>query len=231
MRPSPARHHGVIASLAAMLLGIVAPAAIAQQTGMLLVAKPHLLDPNFTHTVMLVTQAADGAAFGVILNRPTPKSLARMLPDRPELARFTEPLYFGGPVETVGLFAVFRNPTSPGEAFAAGSDLWLALRPTTVEQLIHSPPKQLRFYIGYAGWAPGQLAREVERGDWWVLDVDPDVLFLEDTGNLWLDLMRRATSVTASFDRPRAYALLKRIAPTVYSTRMTSFGAKRPSSS
>lgn len=219
-----------VAALSAALI-VIAPAALAQAGGMLLVAKPHLTDPNFTHTVLLAVTTPDGAALGVILNRPTPQSLAHILPDHPELSRFTEPLYFGGPVERVGLFALFRDRTAPGEALPAGKDVWLALMPATVERLLQAPPKQLRLYIGYAGWAPGQLANEIDRGDWWVLDVDPDVLFLKDTGNLWPDLMRRATSITASRERGRAYALLKRIVPPVYSTRMTSFGAKRPSSS
>jgi len=185
----------VLVALAAALA--VALPAVAQERGFLIVAKPHVPDPNFRRTVVLVTQTPDGAALGVIVNRPANKSLAEVVPEDPKLARFTEPLYVGGPVERVGLFAVFRAPTAPGEALRAGEDLWIALAPPTVERLLYEPPEALRLYLGYAGWGPGQLRSEIDRGDWWVLDADPDLVFRKDTKGLWEELSTRAQSVTA----------------------------------
>lgn len=180
--------------LAAATLAL--PAA-AEERGFLIVAKPHVPDPNFHRTVVLVTQTPDGAALGLVLNRPAAKSLAEVVPEDPKLARFTEPLYIGGPVEQVGLFAAFRAAQAPGEALRAGEDLWIALAPQTVERLLHAPPATVRFYVGYAGWAPGQLRGEIDRGDWWVLDADPDIVFRPDTRGLWDELARRARSPTA----------------------------------
>jgi putative transcriptional regulator len=181
------------------LLALAASIAAAQPTdrGFFLVAKPSLLDPNFQRTVVLVANAPDGATLGVIVNRPTQQSLANILPGNPTLARFTEPLFFGGPVERVGLFAVFRAKETPGKSFPAGDDLHLALDPATVEQLLRKPPEQVRFYNGYSGWAPGQLANELARGDWWVFDADPETVFRQDTATLWEELARRARSLTA----------------------------------
>jgi putative transcriptional regulator len=185
--------------LCAAVLALGAAAAAAQPTdrGFFLVAKPSILDPNFQRTVVLVANAPDGATLGVIINRPTQQSLAAILPNNPTLARFTEPLYFGGPVERVGLFAVFRAKEAPGESLPAGDDLHLALLPPTVEQLLLKPPAQVRFFNGYSGWAPGQLANELQRGDWWVFDADADTVFRKDTTTLWEELARRARSITA----------------------------------
>jgi putative transcriptional regulator len=162
-----------------------------------LVAKPSLLDPNFGESVVLVAEAPDGAAVGVIINRPTTKSLAQILPDNELLAKFKEPVYFGGPVQRTGLYAIFRAEEPPGDALRISGDLWLALSPATVEQLMKNPPQHLRFFAGYAGWAPGQLANELGRGDWWVLDVDPDTAFRSDPSHLWEELAHRARAVTA----------------------------------
>lgn len=193
-------------SLTAWLLAVAgALALVVPSVGLadgkqnsVLVAKPSLLDPNFSESVVVVAEAPDGAAVGVIINRPTTKSLAEILPGNKRLAKFTEPLFFGGPVEPVGLFAIFRAEEPPGDALRIGGDLWLALSPPTVEQLLRNPPKHLRFFAGYAGWAPGQLASELRRGDWWVLKVDPNVAFRADPTNLWEELSRRARAVTAS---------------------------------
>jgi putative transcriptional regulator len=195
--------------LAAALLILAAGAAFVPGTspaqgeqaggeGVLLVAKPHLQDPNFRETVVLVTGTPDGAAVGVIVNRPTRHSLAGILPGNPLLAGFTDPLYFGGPVESAGLFAVFRADQPPGEALRVAADLWLALNPATVEQLMREPPQKVRFYTGFSGWAPGQLQAELGRGDWWVLDMNPDVAFRADPSGLWEELANRARAVTAS---------------------------------
>jgi putative transcriptional regulator len=169
--------------LVAAFLTLAVHAAAAQQAerGFFLVAKPTLLDPNFQRTVVLVANAPDGATLGVIINRPLQRSLANILPGNPTLAKFTEPLYFGGPVEPVGLFAVFRAQEAPGQTFPVVGDLHLALLPPTVEQLLLKPPEQVRFFNGYSGWAPGQLANELQRGDWWVFDADPDTVFRKDT--------------------------------------------------
>jgi putative transcriptional regulator len=186
-------------ALASVLALTGSGAALAQgERQTVLVAKPQLVDPNFRESVVVVAEAPNGAAVGVIINRPTTKSLAQILPGNPMLAPFTEPLYFGGPVELVGVYAVFRAKEPPGDALRIAGDLWLALNPATVEQLMRNPPKQLRFFSGYAGWAPGQLAAELERGDWWAVAIDPDVAFRADPSTLWEELARRARAVTAS---------------------------------
>jgi putative transcriptional regulator len=184
---------------AAGMLALGAPgSALAQaEHNSVLVAKPSLLDPNFGESVVIVAEAPNGAAVGVIINRPTTKSLAQILPESELLAKFKDPVFFGGPVEPTGLCAIFRAKEPPGDALRISGDLWLALSPATVEQLMRNPPERLRFFTGYAGWMPGQLANELRRGDWWVLDVDPDVAFRPDPSNLWEELAHRARAVTA----------------------------------
>jgi putative transcriptional regulator len=193
---------------AALVLGAAGAHAQLPEHGFFLVAKPSILDPNFSRTVVLVAHAPDGGTVGVILNRPTKQSLADVLPGNAELARFTEPLHFGGPVERVGLFAVFQAASSPGESFPVIDDVYVALHPETVEQLLRRPPAAVRFFVGYSGWAPGQLRAEVERGDWWIVKADAETIFRKDTATLWDDLERRARAVTAGVGRAAPGTLL-----------------------
>lgn len=184
--------------LALAFLLLLAPlVAAAQGAGVLLVAKPSIVDPNFARTVIAVAQMADGAAIGVIVNRPLRQSLAQLMPDQPQLARFTEPLRVGGPVEQNGLFALYVAPRAIGESLSLGADMHLALIPPDVERLMTAPPERLRFFTGYSGWAPGQLAREIERGDWWVMDPAADIAFRADTRGLWDELRSQASQIRA----------------------------------
>lgn len=187
--------------LLAISLGVT-PIASAQTgdsaNGVFLVASPALLDPNFRHSVVLVTQMPDGGSVGFIINRPGERSLAQILPDNGVLKRFTEPLYLGGPVEAAGLFAVFRAKDPPPGSLRVLDDLSFGMDPAVVEQLLHAPPERVRFFNGYAGWAPGQLAVELERGGWHVLNADAHSVFRENTDTLWRELLLRVRAVTAS---------------------------------
>lgn len=184
----------------AALLGS-APLASAQSgetpNGVFLVATPALVDPNFRHSVVLVTQAPDGSTVGFIVNRPGRRSLAEILPGNEVLKRFTEPLYLGGPVEGAGLFAVFRSKVTPPGALRVLDDVSFALDPAVVEKLLHAPPQRVRFFNGFAGWAPGQLASELERRGWYLLNADAETVFRKDMDGLWEELLARARAVMA----------------------------------
>ena len=186
--------------LAAVLFG-AAPVASAQTgtnpNGVFLIAKPALVDPNFRRSVVLVTQTPDGGTVGFIINRPGRRSLAQILPDNAVLKRFTELLHLGGPVETAGLFAVFRARDNPPGALRVLGDVSFALDPAVVEVVLRTPPERVRFFNGYAGWAAGQLAAELEHGGWYVLNADADTVFRMDTDKLWEELVSRARGVMA----------------------------------
>jgi putative transcriptional regulator len=107
----------------------------------------------------------------------------------------------GGPVERNGLFALYQAAAPVGESLTVGGNVHLALLPPDVERLIDAPPRRLRFFAGYSGWAPGQLAAEIDRGDWWVLDPDADLAFRDDTRGLWDELRNRLSQIRALLTR------------------------------
>jgi putative transcriptional regulator len=176
--------------LPAVALGQSSPGAY------FLVARPGMPDPNFRETVVLVTLDERAQAIGVILNRPTNRSLAELLPSE-RFKAFTDAIYFGGPVARQGLFAIFRADKAPGEAMKILSGLYLALMPSTINALINRPPPKIRFLAGYSGWGPGQLRTEIDRGDWLVVDADSDAVFRKDTSSLWQDMLRRGRAIHA----------------------------------
>jgi putative transcriptional regulator len=192
------------AKLAALLAFLaVATAAYAQgpSKSFFLIARPGMPDPNFRETVVLVTQAEGAEATGVIINRPTNRSLAEMLPSE-RFKRFKEPIFFGGPVAPQGLFAVFQAEKFSGAAVTMLPGLYLAVVPDSIDALLNDPPPKIRFFAGYSGWAPGQLRAELDRGDWLVVDAEADAVFLKDTSRLWQDMVRRASAVRADARPP-----------------------------
>ena len=82
------------------------------QAGMLLVASPELLDPNFADTVVLLLDADEEGAMGVVLNRPSPVPVVSVLADWGDIVAEPEVLFRGGPVSPEGALAValVRDP-------------------------------------------------------------------------------------------------------------------------
>jgi len=170
--------------------------------GAVLVARPGLLDPNFRQTVVLVTQRPDGSTVGVILNRPTQLELAPLVPGMPA-ANYKDALYFGGPVMRRSVVAVFESATPPASsAFHVLRGIYLSMHEANIAQLLESGAPHYRVYVGFAGWAPGQLESELEREGWYVLPADPQVVFRRDTRGLWEELVARALGRQARAARP-----------------------------
>jgi putative transcriptional regulator len=145
--------------------------------GVLLVAKPGMLDPNFRETVVLAHQTADGSTVGVILNRPG------------------EPLAYGGPVMREVRVALFRSAQPPqAPAFHVLQGVYLSMHPQNVDK----PVENRRLFAGFAGWAPGQLEGERARDGWFVLPASAALVFRKDTRGLWEELVRKARARVAT---------------------------------
>lgn len=163
------------------------------RTGGLIVATHELVDPNFAGTVVLLLDHDDDGTIGVVLNRPSQVQVAETLPDRTDEVTQPRVLFTGGPVATDTVIAVGSGPI-------VGDRAW---QPVTdglgIVDLTERPPPALtalRVFLGYAGWAPGQLAGEIDEGAWWVVDTAVDDLvrgdlLSGDPATLWRRVLTR----------------------------------------
>ncbi|HUN68651.1 MAG TPA: YqgE/AlgH family protein [Burkholderiales bacterium] len=180
-------------------------AALAQDDdAMLLVAHPAFRDLDYRQTVLLAAPAPNGGHVGVILNRPTRRSLASLFPEHEPSKKVIEPVYYGGPFSRGALVALVKSEATPG----AGSvqlmkNLYLAFRVNTIDQVIETHPNDARYYVGYVGWRPGELKAEIERGIWSVLSADMDVVFRKDVDGLWEEMLQQTRRIRAEFTGPR----------------------------
>ncbi|HEY6240877.1 MAG TPA: YqgE/AlgH family protein [Burkholderiales bacterium] len=182
---------------------ILAPHAQSQEsdpTGTVtLVAAPELVDPDYRGTVLLAVPVDHNRHVGVILNRPTSRSLSSLFPKHAPSKLVRDPVYFGGPMLRQAIFAVVHTDHTPGPgSIQILNELFLATQGTVVDHVIEETPNEARYYVGYVVWRPGELRLEVDRGLWYVLDADPDLVFRKDPGRLWEELVRRARAITAS---------------------------------
>ncbi|MDO3394709.1 YqgE/AlgH family protein [Nocardioides sp. SOB44] len=168
------------------------------RAGMLLVASPALLDPNFADTVILLLDADDEGALGVVLNRPTPVPVAEVLADWSPVVAEPDVLFQGGPVSTEGALAVAHLAGAAPGVEPAPAPGYRPLTPTlglvdldTPVELLAGHLDALRIFAGYAGWGAGQLDDEIAEGSWYVVPAHDDDVFREETTELRREVMRR----------------------------------------
>ena len=163
------------------------------EAGMLLLASPELLDPNFIDTVVMLLDVNDEGALGVVLNRPSALPVSEVLADWGDVVEEPEVLFQGGPVSTDGALAVaLASPGGEdGVGFRSVAERLGLLDLDTPAELVTGSVERLRIFAGYAGWGAGQLEEEIEEGSWYVVPGRPDDVFRLDTRDLWRDVMRR----------------------------------------
>lgn len=161
--------------------------------GQLLVARRGLADPNFAESVVLLfAYSANEGAAGLIINRRTSVSAVEILPDMPVARGGEALLFFGGPVVPDGIRGLLRSPLSGTAGLRVLPDVTLVATRAALEDAIAegATPERLRLYGGYAGWGPGQLEREIVRGDWYLNNGQSKVIFAPNPATVWREQLR-----------------------------------------
>ena len=158
--------------------------------GQLLLAAPELLDPNFVHAVILLIEHNEMGALGLVINRPTNKTVEDLWRQVGEsTCECPQPVHLGGPVSGPlmaihTLDGLAEMEIVPGVFFAA--------KKQNLDELVRQVG-DFKMFIGHAGWGPGQLEGEIQQGAWHSLAARIDDLF-DTRDDLWERLLHRAVA-------------------------------------
>lgn len=156
-------------------------------SGKMLIATRDLNDPNFSETVILLVDHDEDGSMGIVINRPTTVAANTALPQIEDLEAYAGRLFFGGPVEIESLVVLFRAEDTPQGARRVLEDIHVSQDGDLLAELARKGlgDSELRLYAGYAGWFPGQLDMEIERGGWHVLPGRAALVFDDEPGDVW----------------------------------------------
>lgn len=161
----------------------------------LIIAMPQLLDPNFYRSVVLLVEKNDEGAFGLVINHPGENRVEELCEsldvewrgDTDEVALTGGPValeqgfLLHGPLS--GQRVVRSRPVTPRIGIASDME--------SFRDLCGNPPEALRVFLGYSGWGPGQLDRELTEGAWLTTDVSFDLVFETPAELVWQTALRR----------------------------------------
>lgn len=181
--------------LAAILLTLGAPLAWSQDLSqsVLLVAKRTLRDKIYSSSILLARPLGEERHVGFIVNKPTNMTLGKLFPKHVPSQKIVDPVYLGGPTGPEVIFAMVKDSKSPGgRSLQLTPGLFLAFDTAVVDKIIETQPQQARFFAGMVMWQPHELAEEVKRGLWFVMEPKADLLLRKATDNMWEDMVNRA---------------------------------------
>jgi putative transcriptional regulator len=143
----------------------------------ILIASPQMRDQWFEGAVILLCQHDDDGALGLVINKDGPVSVGEVL-ERMDLdpGAADRPTWWGGPVGTESGFVLWRGRAGVDEGWTLADEVAVSPSSERLSTLVGSGQ---RFFLvlGYAGWGPGQLEEELERGSWLLTEVDPEIVF------------------------------------------------------
>jgi putative transcriptional regulator len=202
-----------------LLLSAAAWPALAQvqeDAAVFLVAHPMFRDLDYRQTVLIAAPAPNGGHVGVILNRPTRRTLGSLFPEHEPSKKVVGPVYYGGPFSRGALVALVKTDATPGSgSVPIMKQLYMAFRANTIDHVIEATPNEARYYVGYVGWRPGELRREIDKGLWSVIDADVDVVFRKDTEGLWEELLQQSRRIRAGLPPAQAAAFAGALSNTI----------------
>ncbi len=158
--------------------------------GKLLISEPFLNDPNFKRSVILLAEHAEEGTLGFVLNQPSTLLLKDLVPD---LWEANYPVFIGGPVEVDTVHFIHRcyDKLNSGEEIAEG--IYWGGNFETLKILVNSnsiSENEVKFFLGYSGWAESQLKEEIEANTWIVSGkFNQDVVFSHNEEELWREVI------------------------------------------
>ena len=160
------------------------------KAGSVLLAEPFMADPNFRRSVVLLCEHSDDdGTIGFILNKPLNIPVNDLISEFPEIK---SNVYFGGPVATDTVHFIHNAGEIVDDSVQISRGVYWGGDFDKLKFLIESKlilPHNIRFFVGYSGWSPGQLGEEMDYNSWVVARMHANYAFKTKTRKLWQQVM------------------------------------------
>jgi putative transcriptional regulator len=189
-----------ILALTAGFLFVPSPGA-AQSTrpedlaqGKIIITPRDSPDPHFSNSVIILAHYDQSGALGLMLHYKSDLTIQNALKSLAGAEKRSDTVFIGGPVQLPMPFALLRTKSAPTGVSRVTDNLYLMTSKQSIGAAFTAglPAADLRVFIGYSGWGPGQLEREVRRGGWYIFDYDEAIVFDEHPDTVWKRLIDKA---------------------------------------
>jgi len=165
-------------------------------TGQLLIAMPSMTTPHFAQAVIYVCAHTREGAMGIVLNRPLASPSFGDLLEQLEVTPLPPVrqinLFRGGPVDAARGFVLHTADWTGDGSLMVDQGVALTASLDVLKAFADGGgPARGFLALGYAGWGPGQLDREIQENAWLSAPASLDLLFDTQHETKW----RRAMAI------------------------------------
>jgi len=160
-----------------------------------LLATPAMRDSRFRFAVIFMVSHDRSGAMGIIVNKGKPglfiSDLLEQVGITGDVQIADTPVLNGGPVDIDRGFVLHSSDYFKPESSLIISDtLSLTSTKDVLESLVSKDhPKHAMLAVGYAGWGPGQLEKEIAENSWLVTEADESLVFSNDLDGKWASVL------------------------------------------
>ncbi|MCB0481750.1 MAG: YqgE/AlgH family protein [Flavobacteriales bacterium] len=170
--------------------------------GKLLISEPFLADPNFNHTVILLVRHNEEGSLGFVLNNPSPFTINEVVDSFPP---FGNDVGIGGPVGVNSLFYIHKIGEKLAGSYSITDGLYWGGDFEILKEMVRNKevsPSDILFFVGYSGWEPKQLEREIKDESWIVTDTTLNEVMKQSGKTMWADVLKergKALKILSNF--------------------------------
>ena len=147
----------------------------------ILISMPHMEDPFFTKSVVLLCDHSQYGAMGIVINKVLNNY------ENQKISNFHknfDHIYFGGPLMIENEILLHEKKINHDKSYKISNNLFLSTRVSLKnDNDIKFGKKKL--ILGHSGWSPGQLESEIENGDWMIQKPNHELLFNTKNDQIW----------------------------------------------
>lgn len=163
---------------------------IKPKKGCLLIAEPTIIgDISFNRSIILLADHNNEGSIGFILNKPLDYTIKDLIPE----IKADFKIYNGGPVEQDNLYFIHKIPDLIPNSIEISMGIYWGGDFDRVAELIANneiEENNIRFFLGYSGWASEQLNDELKSNSWVVTEnIYENSIIEKDYESFWKEKM------------------------------------------
>ncbi|MCT4674114.1 MAG: YqgE/AlgH family protein [Prolixibacteraceae bacterium] len=158
------------------------------EQGALMIAEPFMVGRFFSRAVVLVAEKTEKGIVGFVLNKVVPYKAPALIDDFPDSDC---DLFYGGPLDNDRLFYVHTLGDILEGSVQISEGLYWGGSLDELKNMLrqgYANASNVRFFLGYSGWAEEQLNDEIEMNNWKVINPNTTAIIPPNV-NIWDDIL------------------------------------------
>ncbi len=159
--------------------------------GKVLIAEPFLNDTYFKRSVVFITEHNSEGSVGFVLNKPVELKVQDVIQNFPYIEAG---ISIGGPVNTNTLHYIHTLGELIPESVRVLDNVFWGGDFNVLKELIARGKvrkDQIRFFLGYSGWAALQLENELKESAWLVAEINAELIMKGEEVGFWNQILEK----------------------------------------